>query len=87
MHHLKWVSSFNLTFISKMLTSSSLPLSVGILLAVGSGLFIGSSFVFKKKGLLSAQKKSGSQIGEGHSYLKSPLWWTGMSLSEFISTF
>ncbi|KZO95644.1 DUF803-domain-containing protein, partial [Calocera viscosa TUFC12733] len=49
--------------------------SVGVLLAVGSGLLIGSSFVFKKKGLIAAQI-----AGEGVAYLKSPMWWTGMTM-------
>ncbi|KAF5337657.1 hypothetical protein D9758_012997 [Tetrapyrgos nigripes] len=49
---------------------------VGIILAIVSGLLIGSSFVFKKKGLLRAQ--AGHAAGEGVAYLKSPLWWTGM---------
>jgi len=53
---------------------------IGIALAVASGLFIGSSFVFKKKGLLQSQAKFGQQAGEGHAYLKSWLWWTGMVL-------
>jgi drug/metabolite transporter (DMT)-like permease len=43
-------------------------------------VLIGSSFVFKKKGLLSAQKKYQTTAGEGYSYLKSPLWWTGMMI-------
>ena len=51
---------------------------VGVLLAILSGVLIGSSFVFKKKGLLSAQKKYSTTAGEGMQYLKSPLWWTGM---------
>ncbi|BGP16982.1 hypothetical protein JCM10213_007428 [Rhodosporidiobolus nylandii] len=51
---------------------------IGIVLAVVSGLLIGSSFIFKKKGLLSATKKAGNVAGEGHPYLKSPMWWTGM---------
>lgn len=42
---------------------------IGIILAVGSGALIGSSFVFKKKGLLSSQK--GKVAGEGVGYLKS----------------
>ncbi|EIW83483.1 DUF803-domain-containing protein [Coniophora puteana RWD-64-598 SS2] len=49
---------------------------VGIILAVASGLLIGTSFVFKKKGLLRSQ--AGHAAGEGVAYLKSPLWWTGM---------
>ncbi|KAJ7803746.1 magnesium transporter NIPA-domain-containing protein [Mycena olivaceomarginata] len=51
---------------------------VGIILAITSGLLIGSSFVFKKKGLLRAQ--AGHTAGEGVAYLKSPLWWLGMSM-------
>lgn len=42
---------------------------VGIILAVGSGVLIGASFVFKKKGLLSSQR--GKVAGEGLHYLKS----------------
>ncbi|KZS98516.1 DUF803-domain-containing protein [Sistotremastrum niveocremeum HHB9708] len=49
---------------------------VGILLAVVSGLLIGSSFVFKKKGLQRSQQDA----GEGVAYLKSPMWWTGMTM-------
>ncbi|GAA5934991.1 uncharacterized protein JCM15063_003122 [Sporobolomyces koalae] len=51
---------------------------IGVLLAVGSGIFIGGSFVLKKKGLLAAQNKSGKAAGEGLPYLKSWMWWTGM---------
>ncbi|KAI0093083.1 magnesium transporter NIPA-domain-containing protein [Irpex rosettiformis] len=47
---------------------------VGIILAIVSGVLIGSSFVFKKKGLIQSQARA----GEGVSYLKSWLWWTGM---------
>ncbi|KAL5485440.1 hypothetical protein ACEPAI_8082 [Sanghuangporus weigelae] len=52
--------------------------TVGILLAVGSGVLIGTSFVFKKKGLLKSQ--AGHTAGEGVAYLKSPMWWTGMTM-------
>ncbi|PPQ96161.1 hypothetical protein CVT26_004796 [Gymnopilus dilepis] len=51
---------------------------VGIILAIASGTLIGSSFVFKKKGLLRSQ--AGGELGEGVAYLKSPLWWTGMTM-------
>lgn len=44
---------------------------VGIILAIASGLLIGSSFVFKKKGLLRSQVDSGAVAGEGVAYLKS----------------
>ncbi|KAG8897252.1 hypothetical protein FRB99_008339 [Tulasnella sp. 403] len=49
---------------------------VGVILAITSGLLIGSSFVFKKKGLINSQ--AGGVAGEGVAYLKSWLWWTGM---------
>jgi len=55
--------------------------TVGLVLALCSGLFIGASFIFKKKGLIQASdKKSGVVAGESHSYLSNGLWWTGMSL-------
>ncbi|OAC99218.1 hypothetical protein MUCCIDRAFT_131123, partial [Mucor lusitanicus CBS 277.49] len=45
---------------------------------------IGSSFVFKKKGLLQSIEKSGTNTGgvagEGYTYLKSAMWWSGMIL-------
>lgn len=47
---------------------------VGVVLAIGSGVLIGSSFVLKKRGLLASQDVA----GEGVAYLKSPLWWSGM---------
>ncbi|KAI8887066.1 DUF803-domain-containing protein [Backusella circina FSU 941] len=53
---------------------------IGVSLAIASGIFIGSSFVFKKKGLLESTKKSGGVAGEGYSYLKSTMWWSGMIL-------
>ncbi|KAK5799116.1 magnesium transporter NIPA-domain-containing protein [Linnemannia elongata] len=52
---------------------------IGMGLAVSSGIFIGSSFVLKKKGLL----RSSAVAGEGHAYLKSKLWWTGMVMMIF----
>ncbi|KAJ7635746.1 magnesium transporter, partial [Mycena polygramma] len=51
---------------------------LGIILAVASGFLIGASFVFKKKGLLRSQ--AAGTPGEGVKYLKSPLWWAGMSM-------
>ncbi|KAI8328682.1 magnesium transporter NIPA-domain-containing protein [Choanephora cucurbitarum] len=51
---------------------------IGVSLAIASGIFIGSSFVFKKKGLLQSIEKSGGVAGEGYTYLKNAMWWTGM---------
>ncbi|KAI8073660.1 magnesium transporter NIPA-domain-containing protein [Thamnidium elegans] len=53
---------------------------IGVSLAVASGIFIGSSFVFKKKGLLQSIEQSGGVAGEGYTYLKSLMWWSGMIL-------
>ncbi|KAG0554283.1 hypothetical protein M758_12G081600 [Ceratodon purpureus] len=50
----------------------------GLFLAVSSSLFIGASFIIKKKGLKRAGV-SGVRAGVGgYSYLYEPLWWAGM---------
>jgi drug/metabolite transporter (DMT)-like permease len=54
--------------------------AVGIGLAIGSGLFIGVSFVLKKFGLLKANEKYNEVAGEGYGYLKNTYWWLGMIL-------
>ena len=53
---------------------------VGIALAIASGLFIGTSFVLKKTGLLRANVKYNEEAGEGYGYLKNAFWWSGMIL-------
>ncbi|KAI0021246.1 magnesium transporter NIPA-domain-containing protein [Xylariomycetidae sp. FL0641] len=53
---------------------------IGISLAIGSGLFIGTSFVLKKVGLLKANEKYNEVAGEGYGYLKNVYWWSGMTL-------
>lgn len=54
--------------------------AIGIGLAVGSGAFIGTSFVLKKVGLLRANEKYNEVAGEGYGYLKNAFWWSGMTL-------
>jgi drug/metabolite transporter (DMT)-like permease len=54
--------------------------AIGIGLAVGSGAFIGVSFVLKKFGLLRANEKYNEVAGEGYGYLKNLYWWGGMIL-------
>lgn len=54
--------------------------AAGLSLAIGSGLFIGVSFVLKKVGLLRANEKYNEEAGEGYGYLKNAYWWTGMTL-------
>eukprot|EP00249_Psilotum_nudum_P014576 c24896_g1_i1 orf=945-2009(-) len=63
--------------------SSSMHLSSdnvkGLILALTSILFIGASFIVKKKGLKRAGA-SGMKAGAGdYSYLYEPLWWAGMA--------
>ncbi|CAN1731303.1 Probable magnesium transporter NIPA3 [Linum perenne] len=56
----------------------------GLVLALSSSLFIGSSFIIKKKGLKKASA-SGLRAGAGgYSYLYEPLWWIGMTTSSTI---
>lgn len=65
--------------------ASSNQQSVGVFLASISSLFIGASFIIKKKGL----RRAGSKLGQvragsgGYSYLREPLWWTGLLCMVF----
>ena len=54
--------------------------AIGISLAISSGVFIGTSFVLKKMGLLKANVKYNEEAGEGYGYLKNAWWWSGMTL-------
>ncbi|KAK3013681.1 hypothetical protein RJ639_009164 [Escallonia herrerae] len=50
----------------------------GLVLALSSSIFIGSSFIIKKKGLKKAGA-TGIRAGSGgYSYLFEPWWWAGM---------
>ncbi|KAL8883468.1 MAG: hypothetical protein Q9215_008213 [Flavoplaca cf. flavocitrina] len=53
---------------------------IGLALAIVSGIFIGTSFVLKKVGLLKANVKYKEEAGEGYGYLKNAFWWSGMTL-------
>nr|XP_033517571.1 probable magnesium transporter NIPA1 isoform X1 [Nicotiana tomentosiformis] len=54
----------------------------GVILAISSSIFIGSSFIIKKKGLKKASA-TGTRAGSGgHSYLLEPMWWAGMLTSK-----
>ncbi|CAN0878501.1 Probable magnesium transporter NIPA6 [Linum grandiflorum] len=50
----------------------------GFVLAVVSSGFIGSSFIFKKKGLRRAGVNGPRAGVGGYGYLREPLWWIGM---------
>ena len=50
----------------------------GLVLAMVSSLFIGTSYILKKKGLRRAAA-AGTRAGVGdYTYLLEPLWWAGM---------
>nr|XP_029511383.1 magnesium transporter NIPA2-like [Oncorhynchus nerka] len=52
---------------------------IGLGLAISSSLFIGGSFLLKKKGLLRLARKGQCRAGQGgHTYLKEWLWWAGL---------
>ncbi|MEW5307685.1 MAG: hypothetical protein WDW36_010063 [Sanguina aurantia] len=52
--------------------------TIGLLLAISSSIFIGSSFIIKKRGLRLAGS-SGLRAGAGgFSYLREPTWWAGL---------
>uniref|UniRef100_A0A8C8IS70 Magnesium transporter NIPA2 n=1 Tax=Oncorhynchus tshawytscha TaxID=74940 RepID=A0A8C8IS70_ONCTS len=52
---------------------------IGLGLAISSSLFIGGSFLLKKKGLLRLARKGQCRAGQGgHAYLKECLWWAGL---------
>ncbi|GBM46642.1 Magnesium transporter NIPA2 [Araneus ventricosus] len=51
----------------------------GLSLAVSSSLFIGASFVIKKKGLLRLGSQGQTRAGlGGYGYLKEWIWWAGL---------
>ncbi|KAB1213612.1 Magnesium transporter NIPA2 [Morella rubra] len=50
----------------------------GLILAVSSSIFIGSSFIIKKKGLKKAGNRGTRAGSGGYSYLYEPWWWAGM---------
>ncbi|KAJ7993361.1 hypothetical protein DPEC_G00271620 [Dallia pectoralis] len=52
---------------------------IGLGLAISSSIFIGGSFILKKKGLLRLARKGQCRAGQGgHAYLKEWLWWAGL---------
>ncbi|KAL8128595.1 hypothetical protein V2J09_017750 [Rumex salicifolius] len=50
----------------------------GLALAVSSSVFIGSSFIIKKKGLMKSRNYGVRPGSGGFSYLREPWWWAGM---------
>ncbi|CAL4133679.1 unnamed protein product [Meganyctiphanes norvegica] len=64
-------------------------LYIGLGLSIASSLFIGSSFIIKKKSLLALSKAGGTRAGAGgYGYLRHWLWWAGllsMGLGEALN--
>uniref|UniRef100_A0A1A8MRY1 Non imprinted in Prader-Willi/Angelman syndrome 2 n=2 Tax=Nothobranchius TaxID=28779 RepID=A0A1A8MRY1_9TELE len=59
--------------------ANRLDFYIGLSLAVSSSLFIGGSFILKKKGLLRLASKGSTRAGQGgYAYLKEWLWWGGL---------
>lgn len=50
----------------------------GVTLALVSSIFIGASYIIKKKGLMRAGQTGVRAREGGHAYLLQPLWWVGM---------
>lgn len=52
---------------------------IGLILAISSSAFIGTSFIVKKKGLLRVSRSSSYRAGSGgYAYLYEWLWWVGL---------
>lgn len=52
--------------------------TLGLVLAVSSSIFIGSSYIVKKVGLNKAGSHGLRAASGGYSYLYEPLWWLGL---------
>ncbi|XP_046611391.1 magnesium transporter NIPA2 isoform X1 [Neodiprion virginianus] len=52
---------------------------IGLGLAIGSSIFIGGSFIIKKKALIRIQQQGSVRAGSGgFAYLKEWIWWAGL---------
>ncbi|XP_033099891.1 magnesium transporter NIPA2-like isoform X1 [Anneissia japonica] len=62
---------------------------IGLALAVSSSIFIGSSFIIKKKALIKITAYATRSTSDGgHAYLREWLWWAGflsLSSGEFLN--
>lgn len=55
---------------------------IGLGLAISSSVFIGSSFIIKKKGLIRLAKVGVRAGAGGFGYLKEWIWWAGLLTSK-----
>lgn len=59
---------------------------IGLMLAVSSSFFIGSSFIIKKKGLIRLSRYGAGALRAcdgGFGYLKDWIWWSGLICSNY----
>lgn len=60
-------------------THDSTDFYIGLLLAISSSGFIGSSFIIKKKALIRQQRYGGLRASSGgFGYLREWIWWAGL---------
>ncbi|WIA13133.1 hypothetical protein OEZ85_006728 [Tetradesmus obliquus] len=52
--------------------------TIGLVLAISSSAFIGSSFIIKKRGLRAAGAAGIRAGAGGFGYLREPIWWAGL---------
>lgn len=58
---------------------------IGLALAISSSVFIGSSFIIKKKALARISRRGGLRAGAGgFGYLKEWMWWMGFLSSKSL---
>ncbi|XP_065210813.1 magnesium transporter NIPA2 isoform X1 [Planococcus citri] len=58
---------------------NKIDFAIGVGLAVGSTIFIGASFIIKKKALLNSSRNGSVRASAGgFSYLKEWMWWAGL---------
>lgn len=58
---------------------------VGVGLAISSSLFIGSSFIVKKKALIRISRHGHVRAGSGgYAYLREWIWWAGFLSSKLL---
>lgn len=59
---------------------------IGLGLAISSSLFIGTSFIIKKKALIQLNRTGNLRASAGgFGYLRQWLWWAGLITSESSS--
>jgi len=59
----------------------------GVAIALSSSIFIGASFIIKKKGLIRSGEAGGKQAAQGgFAYLHNRVWWLGMVAMIFGET-